>query len=156
MRRDRLDPFLDKLFAKHLSDHGFLQQVARAKRQPKSNIDQVKRQLDALTAKRERILDAYYEGATSEAERNKALAEVEREKQIFSDLIRRDEPASLDVDLLWKAFKVFRQFDLLNRDQKRRLLNTITPRIMVANYRLEGMSLAVSGKATWTGIHRGG
>ncbi|HEU5238705.1 MAG TPA: hypothetical protein VFU37_16355, partial [Pyrinomonadaceae bacterium] len=49
----------------------------------------------------------------------------------------------IDADLLAGQFKVFAQFDLLDREQKRRLLNTITPRIIVANYQVEGMFCSV-------------
>lgn len=145
MRRDRLDPYLDQLFAKQLSSEKFLRRIAKSKRQPQSNIEQVRKQLESLTAKRERVLDAYFDNVISESERDRKIVEIEREKQIFSDLLRRDEPAQVDAETLAKQFKVFRQFDLLSRDQKRRLLNTITPRIIVANYQVEGMFCGLSG-----------
>lgn len=139
MRRERLEPLLDSVFAQRLTDPKFLKRITKTKRAPQSNVEQVRKQIDALSSKRERVLDAYYDGVIGETERNQKIAEVEREKQVFSDLLRREEPARLDPDQLWKQFKVFRQFDLLTRDQKRRLLNTITPRIVVANYRVEGL-----------------
>lgn len=145
MRRDRLDPYLDQLFAKQLSNEKFLRRIAKSKRQPQSNVEQVRKQIEALTAKRERVLDAFFDGAITETERDKRTVEIEREKQIFSDLLRRDEPAQVDAETLAKQFKVFRQFDLLSRDQKRRLLNTITPRIIVANYQVEGMFCGLFG-----------
>jgi hypothetical protein len=140
MRRDKLDPYLDRVFAKHLSNETFLRRIARAKKQPQSSIEQIRRQIDALMAKRERVLDTYYEGVITRAERDQKVTAIEREQQVFSDLLLREEPArQIDVDTLVRQFKVFRQFDLLNRDQKRRLLNAITPRIIVANYRMEGL-----------------
>jgi site-specific DNA recombinase len=146
MRRDRLDPYLDQIFAKHLSSESFLRRVAQAKRKPQSNVEQIRRQIDALAGKRERVLDTYFEGVISGTERDKKIAEIERERQVFSDLLRREEPArQIDVEVLAQQFKVFRQFDLLSRDQKRRLLNTITPRIVVANYQVEGMFCATGG-----------
>lgn len=146
MRRDRLDPYLDQIFAKHLSSETFLRRIAQAKRKPQSNIEQIRQQIDALAGKRERVLDTYFEGVITRTERDKKIAEIEREKQVFSDLLTREEPTrQIDVETLAQQFKVFRQFDLLSRDQKRRLLNTITPRIVVANYQVEGMFCAIGG-----------
>src|SRR5712692_3749753 len=146
MRRDRLDPYLDRIFAKHLSSETFLRRIARAKKKPQSNIEQIRKQIDALAGKRERVLDTYFEGVISGTERDKKITEIEREKQVFSDLLAREEPArQIDVETLAQQFKVFRQFDLLSRDQKRRLLNTITPRIVVANYQVEGMFCGTGG-----------
>jgi len=146
MRRDRLDPYLDGLFAKQLSSETFLRRIAQAKKKPQANIEQIRKQIDALAGKRERVLDTYFEGVITGTERDKKIAEIEREKQVFSDLLAREEPArQIDVETLAQQFKVFRQFDLLSRDQKRRLLNTITPRIVVANYQVEGMFCATGG-----------
>jgi len=146
MRRDRLDPYLDRIFAKHLSSETFLRRIARAKKKPQSNIEQIRKQIDALAGKRERVLDTYFEGVITGTERDKKISEIEREKQVFADLLAREEPArQIDVETLAQQFKVFRQFDLLSRDQKRRLLNTITPRIVVANYQVEGMFCATGG-----------
>ena len=146
MRRDRLDPYLDGLFAKQLSSETFLTRIAQAKKKPQANIEQIRQQIDALAGKRERVLDTYFEGVITGTERDKKIAEIEKEKQVFSDLLTREEPTrQIDVETLAQQFKVFRQFDLLSRDQKRRLLNTITPRIVVANYQVEGMFCAIGG-----------
>jgi len=140
MRRDKLDPFLDQMFASRFTNERFLRKLAKHKPVPQSNVEQVRKQIEALASKRERVLDTYFEGVITGAERDKKIAEIERDTQVFNDLLRSQEPAKLDPDQLWKQFKVFRQFDLLNRDQKRRLLNVITPRIVVANYEVKGMS----------------
>lgn len=144
MRRDRLDPYLDRLFAKHLSNERFLRRVAKARKVPQSNTEQIRKQLDALTAKRDRVFDAYFDGDITKLEREQRIAAIDREQQVFSDLLSRQEPTrEVDVETLARQFKVFRQFDLLSRDQKRRLLNTITPRIVVANYEVDGISIGI-------------
>src|SRR5260370_15356693 len=146
MRRDRRDHYLDGLFAKQLSSETFLRRIAQAKKKPQANIEQIRKQIDALAGKRERVLDTYFEGVITGDERDKKIAEIEREKQVFSDLLTREEPTrQIDVETLAQQFKVFRQFDLLSSNQKRKLLNAITPRIVVANYQVEGMSCAIGG-----------
>lgn len=143
MRRDKLDPYLDRMFAKQLSSESFLKRIAKAKKQPQSNAENIQRQIDALAGKRERVLEAFFDNAISRDERDRKIAEIGREKQVFEDLLCREEPATVSAEVLARQFKVFRQFDLLNRDQKRRLLNTITPRIVVANYEVEGMFCSI-------------
>lgn len=154
MRRDILDPHLDQMFAKHLSNEMFLRRIARAKKKPQSNAEQLQKQIAALTGKRERVLDTYFDGQLTKIERDQKIAEIERERQVFNDLLCREEPPNFDAESLARQFKVFRQFDLLNRDQKRRLLNIITPRIIVANYKVEGMSCSVQDVLTDTGSWR--
>jgi len=140
MRRDRLDPFIDQVFAKKFQSKTFLKRIAGTQSRPTANLDQLRRQIEALAAKRDRVLKTYYEGVISETERNVTIAEIDREKQVFADLLSRQQPApQVDADQLARQFKVFAQFDLLSRDQKRRLLNTIAPEIVVADYRLEGL-----------------
>lgn len=143
MRRDTLDPYLDGMFAKQLSSETFMRKITRTKKQPQSNTQNLQRQLESLTAKRERVLDTYFDGVITGAERDQKIADIERERQVFSDMLSREEPVRLDPDLLARQFKVFRQFDLLNRDQKRRLLKIITPQIVVANYKVEGMFCSI-------------
>jgi hypothetical protein len=151
MRRDRLDPFLDKVFAKKLTSTAFLKRIAGARVKPSTDIEPLKRQIEALTAKRGRVLDTYYEGVITESERNAKIAEIERERQVFSDMLFRQEPTrQIDADTLARQFKVFQQFDLLSRDQKRKLLNTITPEIVVADYRLDGLYCSLDGLVVGT------
>lgn len=153
MRRETLDPFLDKVFAKRLTSATVLREISGAKRRPSANIDHLRRQVDSLDSKRDRILGTYYDGIISDSERNQKIAEVEREREVFVNLIAREEPAQqVDADLLARQFKVFKQFDLLDRDQKRRILNTITPEIVVANYQLEGLFCSIGESLTAAGF----
>lgn len=144
MRRDRLDPQIDQLFTKRLTSPAFLKRhilaPLRQKRQPDSHRAQLTAQLDALAGKRQRILDSYFEGVINSTERDLRLASLNRERGIIQGLIAKDRPRpELDLETLANLFSVFTEFDLLNREDKRQLLNTITPSIVVANYKVEGM-----------------
>lgn len=143
MRREIVDPQLDKMFGKTFQSARFIKAMARAGSQPSVNSNNVARQIDALIAKRERVLDTYYEGAITREERDGKLKEIDRERQVFEGLLGREKPATVNTDLLSKRFSVFRGFERLSRDQKRRLLNTITPRIIVANYEVEGIKCSL-------------
>src|SRR5215472_4358449 len=135
MRRDRLDPRLDLVFAKKLTSASFLLRCLSTARKERKTIDRERAaaQLENLMARRQRILDSYFEGVINPTERDVRLAEIERDRKIASDLLAR-QPATFDVEKLAQVFRSFVAFDELKRDQKRRLLNTITPEIVVKDY----------------------
>jgi DNA invertase Pin-like site-specific DNA recombinase len=143
MRRERIDPALDVLFAKRLTSSSFLRKVTASlnkKRAPQANNDRLRAQIESLTAKRQRILDSYFEGVINGTERDLRIAAVEREKAILAGLLAKSQPQQgLDVAKLTEIFSVFAGFDLLERDDKRRILNTIAPSIVVANYEIKGL-----------------
>jgi DNA invertase Pin-like site-specific DNA recombinase len=142
MRRDRLDPQLDLVFAKRLTSASFLKARVKTLKQDRKGVDREKlaAQLDSLASRRQRILDSYFEGVINPTERDTRLAEVERQRKVAADLIERTVPAGFDVDRVAKVFRAFVSFDELKRDRKRSLLNTITPEIIVKDYVIEGVS----------------
>lgn len=153
MRRDRLDPILDQLFTRRLTSPAFLKRhilaPLRQKRQPESHLTQLSAQLESLAGKRQRILDSYFEGVINPTERDLRLASLNREHGIIQGLIAKERPRpELDLETLANLFSVFTEFDLLNREDKRRLLNTITPSIVVANYKVEGMWIGLDSDRT--------
>lgn len=148
MRRDRLEPRLDRLFTTELTSIEFLEQVyaSTRKNQPQVNVEALSRQLEALTSKRLRILDTYFEGVINGTERDLRLAAVEREKQTVSRLLdQRADNVSIQPATLAEMFSPFVEFDLLNRNQKRRLLTVLTPNITAMDYRVSGISFVSMG-----------
>jgi hypothetical protein len=101
-------------------------------------------QLGNLMARRQRILDSYFEGVISPTERDVRPAEIEPDRKIASDLLAR-QPATFDVEKLAQVFRSFVAFDELKRDQKRRLLNSITPEIIIKDYVIDGLSIGTGG-----------
>ena len=49
----------------------------------------------------------------------------------------------LTLETLAQAFQPFMEFDLLSRDDKRKLLNVVMPQITVAKYEVKDMSLCL-------------
>lgn len=145
MRRDRLDPQLDKLFTKELTRPAFLKRIVRAMKQtaPKADTERLQSQLKSLDAKKSRILDAYFDGAINNTERDLRQAEVLRERRIVAGLLERAPKPNVSLDALVDAFAPFVEFDLMNRTDKRQLLNTLTPSIVAANYRVTGLWVAL-------------
>ena len=119
------------------------------KNQPQSNVEQIEKQLAALTTKRQRILDAYFEGVISGTERDARAAEVDRERKAFELILNQERPrADISLETLADTFAPFVEFDLLNRDDKRALLNTLTPSIVVSNYEVKGMFIGLDMNPT--------
>lgn len=146
MQRARLEPELDRLFCDRLTRPRFLNQIVKGmqKKVPQADTQRLNDQLVSLDAKRERILTAYFDGVIGEPERDRRTAEVDKERSVLSALIAKQTPRpEVDVKTLAEIFSVFTEFDMLNRDDKRALLNTITPSITVANYEIEGMRIGL-------------
>lgn len=143
MRRDRLDPRLDSMFASDLRSRDFLRSRLRElKRQRKApDRDRLVAQVESLTNRRQRILDTYFEGVINATERDMRLAEIEREKAVAESLLSRRTDNDIDTKNLAVMFRAFAAFDALQRAQKRRLLNTLAPQIVVKDYEIDGISI---------------
>jgi DNA invertase Pin-like site-specific DNA recombinase len=144
MRRDRLEPMLDKLFTRDLTRPRFLQKIVKAmKQKPTGNQERYAEQLKSLEAKRQRVLSAFYDGVIDVQERESKLAEIATSRRVLIGMAERERPIpQVTVESLAGAFAPFMEFDLMNRNDKRRLLNTITPSVVAANYRVSGLWMA--------------
>lgn len=141
MRREVLEAGLDRLFADYLTSAKFLREIEREQKRtrPQANTGNLEAQLHTLTGKRQRVLDSYFEGVISQLERDERLTKVESESRIISGLLAKQKPQQIEARSLAKVFQVFVRFKKLDRDQKRRLLTTLAPEIMVADYQIKGL-----------------
>jgi DNA invertase Pin-like site-specific DNA recombinase len=158
-RRDILDPKLDKMFTRQLTRPTFLNRIVKGmQRGPRvDNSERLKAQLESLEAKRKRILDAYFDGAITIAERDARQVAVLRERRAAAGMLERELPQpTVTLEALIEAFSPFTEFDLLNREDKRALLNTLTPSIVASNYVIKGlfMGLDVGHNVTRTDAER--
>jgi hypothetical protein len=153
MRRDRLDAELDLVFTKRLTSLPFLRARLKSLKQETKGVDRerLNTQIESLSARRQRILDSYFEGVINPTERDTRLAEIERERKIASDLLARQSPKAFDVDRIAMAFRAFVAFDELKREQKRRLLSTIRPEVIVKDYLIDGIRFGICESRTATG-----
>jgi hypothetical protein len=148
-RRDRLEPLLDELLTQRLTRVGYLRLILKTLRQkrPSINTEALNDQLKRLEAKRLRVLDSYFEGVLSTVERDEKLNEILVNKRMITNALARELPQrEITVEALVSAFAPFREFEFLERADKRKLLNTITPSIVAANYEISGL---------WIGIRDG-
>lgn len=143
-RRDVLEPKLDKLFTTYLTRPTFLKKMVKMMKRPQQdNSERLIAQLKSLDAKSQRILDAYFEEVINARERDRRQSDVLRERKIVADLLERERPRpTATLETLVAAFSPFAEFDLLNREDKRQLLNTLTPSILASKYRIAGLWIA--------------
>jgi DNA invertase Pin-like site-specific DNA recombinase len=143
MRRDLLELGLDRMFTQRLSNEKFLREVAGEflSRESKSAaLPGTASEVARLEARRSRVLEAFFDGAITSAERDARLVKADVEIAALRGLSVREESAP-DLKSLSAIFRVFRRFDLLPRDKKRAILRAAVPEIRVADYKVEGVSL---------------
>jgi len=147
MRRDRLDSQLDSMFARDFTDREFLIRIVerwshKETRQDDSGRQRLEAQYGTLQCKRQRILDAFFEGVIDRPERDRRLTQIDSSLATVADLLMQEQPAPVEPDTLKKILRVFVGWERLKPDQKRRILPTVVPEIKVANYQVEGVWLA--------------
>lgn len=142
MLRERLEPELDHLLTKTLTDRAKLDKLVMAmkRERPAADSDKLSAQLDALEAKRQRVLDYYFEGGIGRTERDTRLAQIDKDRAILFDLLLKHRPnPDVSTDQLFQVFEVFRNFDFLQRNEKRGMLGSISPDILLSNYNVKGI-----------------
>ncbi len=149
MRRERLEASIDRLLSERLSKRDFLEGVAaeytaRSKpgRGPSETL-RLKRELEKLEGKRQRVLESYFENIIDRNERDHRLADIDRDASLYRELILRNHPPPLELSAenLAEAFAPFHEWEFLSRSDKRRLLETAVCEIHVQQYRVTGISL---------------
>lgn len=157
MRRDRTDRELDQLFAKRLTNPKVLARLVKGlnEKRPAADTTVLQDRLERLEAKRQRVLDYYFEGGIKAVERDTKIAEIEKERKIVDGLLAKNQPnPHLQTDRLVEMFSVFNEFDLLDRQGKRALLGAIAPQIHVHNYVIEGLFFSLDVSPTAAGYFK--
>jgi DNA invertase Pin-like site-specific DNA recombinase len=151
MRRERLEEKLDSLFEKHLTDKTFLSDLAagqangNAKQEQALKIQKAQREIEKLSAKRQRVLDSFFDGIISRDERDRKLQEVDRHLNTYRQYLSEQVPlATFSAESLAEIFSVFSEWKFLKRDEKRKLLSCLVPEIRVADYNIYGIFLMSS------------
>lgn len=146
MNRDQAERELDRLFAKRLTSPTVLNRLVKTMRrqQPIADGDRLAAQLESLKQKRQRVLDYYFEGGINQAERDARLTQIAKDERIISEILVKHKPnPDVSADRLVDLFTVFKEFDLLNRQDKRALLGAISPNILISNYAVKGISFSL-------------
>jgi hypothetical protein len=104
----------------------------------------IDKKLAALEAKRQRILEAFFDGAINKAERDGRIAQVDADFSAFKKILIDTIPVIPDVRSeteIEQALEPFAEWEFLEREDKRALLAAICPEIQVERYVVKSLMI---------------
>jgi DNA invertase Pin-like site-specific DNA recombinase len=160
MDREQLERSLDKLFAEQLTKSKFVARcLAQLRREAKARAgtedrEQLEEAAARLATKRARILDAYLEGVLSVTEREARLATVDGDlaatRARLAEIEATAAPPALTPELLLKTLAVLADWKTWSYEQKRRVLATLAPTILVADGVATRIGLTLGNSVEYT------
>lgn len=148
MRQERLEEKLDGMFAERLTDRDFIAGLLKDfdtksdAMVSRNRIVQLELEIKKLREKRVRVLDSYFEGLLSKADRDDRVKDVDTRMRMVEETLLREVPISrVSLHSLITAFAPLFEWQYMNRESKRRILTVTVPEIRVANYQVRGISV---------------
>jgi len=152
MLRKKLEPKIDFLLGEKLCEPEFLSRVVEEFNAGIQNSVStaatertvVSKKLANLEAKRQRILEAFFDGAIDKQERDSRIAHLDMELSAFRRILLDSTPALLEVRTetdFEEILEPFAEWEFLERDDKRTLLATLCPEIRVEQYVVKSLML---------------
>jgi DNA invertase Pin-like site-specific DNA recombinase len=154
MLRKLLEPKVDAVLSRQLTDREFIARIvdgynsaAQTKEQRTDPLGQsaVETRLLGLRAKKQRVLEAFFDGLIGKEERNRRFQDLDREIESYQGLPSQSSlssnQGSLDLKAVMAAVEPFVHWDFLNREDRRRLLAQLCPEITVYRYQIKGVQL---------------
>jgi DNA invertase Pin-like site-specific DNA recombinase len=152
MLRRKLEPKLDFLLGEKLREPDFLSRVVddfneKAQRsQTTATVERagIERKLAALDAKRNRVLEAFFDGAIDKAERDSRIAQLDAEVSAFQKILLDSVPAHTETTSeaeIEQALEPFAEWEFLEREDKRALLAALCPEISVEQYVIKSLKI---------------
>jgi site-specific DNA recombinase len=157
MLRKKLEPKIDFLLGEKLREPEFLSRVVdefnagirNAVSAAATERTAVSRKLANLEAKRQRILEAFFDGAIDKQERDSRIAHLDRELSSFRQILLDSTPAVLaprdDADFE-EILEPFAEWEFLEREDKRALLAALCPEIRVERYVVKSLMLNLAAE----------
>jgi DNA invertase Pin-like site-specific DNA recombinase len=152
MLRKKLEPKIDFLFGEKLREPEFLSRIvaeftAKAQDGISTAAAQrlvIEKKLATLEAKRQRILETFYDGAIDKTERDNRIAKVDAEASAFRGMLLDALPVAPDVtseQQIEQALEPFTEWEFLGRNDKRALLAALCPEIQVERYTIKSLGI---------------
>ncbi len=139
-----IEPKIEELLSVRLQDQGFLTEIAETHFEQQSEVigvpdaTTVQRQIESLTAKRNRILEAFFEGTIDRRQRDEHLGRVDADLTAYRAIMataRVGEPVASSGDLA-DLFSAFAELPFLQRDDKRLLMRNLGVEVSVSGYKI--------------------
>jgi DNA invertase Pin-like site-specific DNA recombinase len=151
MLRKKLEPKIDYLLGEKLREPEFLSRVVdelnagirkSVSTAPERGI--IDGKLASLEAKRQRILEAFFDGAIDKQERDSRAAQVDAELSAFRKILLDTTPAASCMRTEPKIEEIlepFAEWKFLGRHDKRALLAMLCPEIRIERYIIKSLML---------------
>jgi DNA invertase Pin-like site-specific DNA recombinase len=150
MRRELLEPQLDILFSDRLTDPALLQELVRENERRMGDpvsataLDRVEAEISILGARRERVLNAFFDGVIEASERDSRLAVIEGELKVNRGLVAQHTPAPpISTEIMDSICEVFHDWEFLGVEDKRRILAATAANVEVANNSIHGVYINI-------------
>jgi DNA invertase Pin-like site-specific DNA recombinase len=151
MLRKKLEPKLDLLLGEKLRESTFLRRIVEQYNEQNvihpnpsvMNERELTAKLEVLASKRQRVLETFFEGVISKEERDRRITEIERETKVFQDLVMEvvSPVQSRSFDDIKAALEPLAEWEFLEREDKRSLLQAICPEISVFRYTIKSLTV---------------
>ncbi len=152
MLRKKLEPKIDFLLGEKLREPDFLSRaVDELNAGIRSSVSAaaterttISKKLANLEAKRQRILEAFFDGTIDKQERDSRVARLDRELSSFRQILLDSTPAVLDLRSeadFEEILEPFAEWEFLEREDKRALLAVLCPEIRVERYVVKSLML---------------
>ena len=150
--RKKLEPKIDFLLGEKLREPEFLSRVVdefnagihKFVSTAATEKIVVSQKLASLGAKRQRILEAFFDGTIDKHERDSRIANIDSELSAFRQILLDSTPvvpeARTDADF-GEILEPFAEWEFLERDDKRALLAALCPEIRVERYVVKSLML---------------
>jgi DNA invertase Pin-like site-specific DNA recombinase len=157
MLRTKLEAKLDCLLGEKIRKRGFLSAVLDAHKVQSGksstylgiNQSAVIAKLTDLKEKKQRVLDAFFDGVIDKRERDRRLLLVQAEADSYQRLLLEGERFAQPLGLqdLEQVLEPFSEWEFLERDDKRALLSVICPEIKVFQYTVKSLVLSLGASS---------
>jgi hypothetical protein len=149
IRATVIEPKIEELLSVRLQDDSFLGRIAEAYFESLempigvSDATAIRRQVENLTAKRGRILEAFFDGTMERSQRDEQLARVDAELKAYQGMVATSTVARSSVSAadLADLFSAFVEMPFLQRDDKRALLRGLGIEIFVSGYEIRTLAM---------------
>jgi hypothetical protein len=154
MLRKKLEPKIDYLLGRKLVEPEFLgrlideynETIEGRRHMPSVDERSVRARLNTLAEKRERVLEAFFDGMIGKEERDRRVGEVQHEITTYQKLLMecacpQPEKPVLDTDTVQEVIQPFAEWEFLEREDRRKLLSLLCPEIGVYRYEIKTLAL---------------
>lgn len=150
----KIEPKIEELFSKRLQEESILEGIAEAYLAEEETprhcaVDDerrsAERQLQAVQAKRSRVLEAFIEGLIDKSTRDEKLAVIDADLAAYSSVLTGPELPAIKINLeeLANILSVFTGISFLCREDKRALLAEMGARVLLHGYEIKAVRLLV-------------